>query len=48
MVNDVGWIVTDQQLSVWLFDSGKVAGYRQNTSGYTALTDWQSNIYVKA
>ncbi|HET8909560.1 MAG TPA: peptide ABC transporter substrate-binding protein [Ktedonobacterales bacterium] len=47
MVNDVGWIVTNQQLSVWLFDSSKVAGYRQNTSGYTALTDWQNNIYVK-
>lgn len=47
MVNQVGWIVTNQQLSVWLFDSGKVSGYRQNTSGYTALTDWQSNIYVK-
>lgn len=47
MINDVGWIVTNQQLSVWLFDSSKVAGYRQNTSGYTALTDWQNNIYVK-
>lgn len=47
MVNDVGWIVTNQQLSVWLFDGSKVAGYRQTTSGYTALTDWQSTVYVK-
>jgi hypothetical protein len=30
-----------------LIDSNKIAGYRQNTAGYTALTDWQSTIYVK-
>lgn len=47
MVDQVGWIVTNQQVAVWLFDSSKIAGYRQTTSGYTALTDWQSNIYVK-
>lgn len=48
MIDQVGWIVTNQQISVWLFDSSKVAGYRQTTSGYTALTDWQNNIYIKA
>lgn len=47
MIDQVGWIVTNQQLSVWLFDGSKVSGYRQTTSGYTALTDWQNNIYVK-
>jgi len=47
MINQVGWIVLRQQIAVWLFDSGKIAGYRQNTGGYTALTDWQNNIYVK-
>jgi oligopeptide transport system substrate-binding protein len=47
MIDNVGWIVTNQQLSVWLFDKNKVAGYRQTTSGYTALTDWQNAIYVK-
>ncbi len=29
MINQVGWIVTGQQIAVWLFDSGKIAGYRQ-------------------
>jgi oligopeptide transport system substrate-binding protein len=47
MVDQVGWISTTQQIAVWLFDGSKIAGYRQNTSGYTALTDWQSTIYVK-
>src|SRR5262249_18842152 len=47
MVNDVGWIVTNQQISVWLFDSAKIAGYRQTTSGYTALPDWQSAVYAR-
>lgn len=47
MVNQVGWISTNQQIAVWLVDGSKVSGYRQTTSGYTALTDWQSNIYVK-
>jgi oligopeptide transport system substrate-binding protein len=47
MINQVGWIVTGQQIAVWLFDGKKIAGYRQNTGGYTALTDWQNNIYVK-
>lgn len=47
MINEVGWIVTNQQIAVWLFNSSKVAGYRQSTSGYTTLPDWQSNVYVK-
>lgn len=46
MIDQVGWIVTNQQIAVWLFNSSKVAGYRQSTSGYTTLPDWQSNIYV--
>jgi oligopeptide transport system substrate-binding protein len=47
MVNNVGWIPTSQQISVWLFDGSKVAGYRQNTAGYVTLPDWQNNIFVK-
>jgi hypothetical protein len=48
MVDQVGWIVTNQQIAVWLFNGSKVAGYRQTTSGYTSLVDWQNNIYVKS
>jgi peptide/nickel transport system substrate-binding protein/oligopeptide transport system substrate-binding protein len=47
MVDQVGWIVTNQQIAVWLFNGSKISGYRQNTSGYTSLTDWQNTIYVK-
>jgi len=47
MVDQVGWISTNQQIAVWLFDSSKIAGYRQSTSGYTTLPDWENNIYVK-
>ncbi|HEX5159813.1 MAG TPA: peptide ABC transporter substrate-binding protein [Ktedonobacterales bacterium] len=47
MVDQVGWIVTNQQIAVWLFSGSKIAGYRQNTSGYTSLTDWQNTVYVK-
>jgi ABC-type oligopeptide transport system substrate-binding subunit len=47
MVDQVGWISTNQQIAVWLFDSNKIAGYRQSTSGYTTLPDWENNIYVK-
>lgn len=47
MVDQVGWIVTNQQIAVWLFNGSKVAGYRQTTSGYTSLVDWQNTVYVK-
>ncbi len=47
LVDDVAYIVVDQQILVWLFDSHKIAGFRLNSSGYTTLPDWQNNIYVR-